>query len=140
MTGQDMDGQQAIEQRLKQAGLRPTRQRLALAGLLGERARHVSAEALYAEAEAAGIKVSLATVYNTLHQFVAAGLLHEVIVEQGRSYFDTNVERHHHFFDGETGELLDVPDRALRIDRLPAPPEGMEIADVDVVIRLRRAR
>lgn len=124
--------------RLRRSGLRPTRQRLALARLLFEAGdRHVTAEQLHSEAEAAGVPVSLATVYNTLHQFTDGGLLREVVVEAGRSYFDTNTGRHHHFFDVGTGTLIDIPGDEISIGALPAPPPGTEIERVDLVIRIR---
>lgn len=124
--------------RLKAAGLRPTRQRLALAKLLFEHGedRHITAEQLHGEAIAATVRVSLATVYNTLHQFTEAGLLRELVVEPGRSYFDTNIDDHHHFFDEETGELADIPSDKVRIADLPDPPEGRRVSRVDVIIRV----
>ena len=126
---------------LRAARLRPTRQRLALARLLFESGdRHVTAEQLHGEATAAAIAVSLATVYNTLHQFVAAGLLREVVVEPGRSYFDNNVSDHHHFFFEETGQLVDIPSDHVAVTDLPMPPDGTMIRRVEVVIRLERAR
>lgn len=127
-----------ISSRLKAAGLRPTRQRLALAELLfsgGD--RHVTAEALYAEARAADVRVSLATVYNTLHQFTSAGLMREVVVEPGRSYFDTNSSDHHHFFFEESGMLRDIPGEAVSLRGVPAPPPGTAISRVDVIVRVR---
>jgi Fur family iron response transcriptional regulator len=125
--------------RLRTAGLRPTRQRLALARLLFEADdRHVTAEQLHGEATAASIRVSLATVYNTLHQFTTAGLLREVVVEPGRSYFDTNIDDHHHFFCESTGMLLDIPGTAVTVGALPCAPAGTEISRVDVIIRVRR--
>ena len=119
--------------RLRGAGLRPTRQRLALAKLLfdGED-RHVTAEQLHGDATAAAIPVSLATVYNTLHQFTGAGLLREVVVEPGRSYFDTNVDDHHHFYCESTGALQDIPGTAITVGQLPHAPPGSEISQVDV--------
>ncbi len=124
--------------RLREAGLRPTRQRLALARLLFDGAdRHVTAEQLHSEAEGAGVSVSLATVYNTLHQFTDGGLLREVVVEAGRSYFDTNTGGHHHFFDAGTGALTDIPGDEIAIGDLPSPPPGTEIERVDLVIRIR---
>ncbi|MEO8559414.1 MAG: iron response transcriptional regulator IrrA [Rhodospirillales bacterium] len=129
--------------RLRAAGLRPTRQRLALARLLfgaGDRPtldRHVSAEALHSEAQRHRVHVSLATVYNTLNQFTQAGLLREVVVESGRSYFDTNVSDHHHFFHESDGELCDIPGASVVLGELPQAPHGTEIARVDVVIRVR---
>jgi Fur family transcriptional regulator, iron response regulator len=127
----------ALEQ-LKAAGLRPTRQRLALAKLLLEKGpRHVTAEELFQEARRAEIHVSLATVYNTLHQFTNAGLLREVVVDMGQSYFDTNTSHHHHFFDERTGTLTDIADDEIEISRLPAPPTGSEIERVEVIVRLR---
>lgn len=125
---------------LSRAGLRPTRQRLSLAALLvGDgRDRHVTAEGLYGATMGTGGRVSLATVYNTLRAFCDAGLMQEVTVDGARSYFDTRMDDHPHFFWEDTAELTDAPAHELDINSLPAPPEGAEIARVDVVIRLRR--
>ena len=129
----------SVLSRLRGAGLRPTRQRLALARLLFDGAdRHVTAEQLHSQAVAAAIAVSLATVYNTLHQFTGAGLLREVVVEPGRSYFDTNIDDHHHFFCESTGMLQDIPGTAVMVGQLPRAPAGTEISRVDVIIRVRR--
>jgi Fur family iron response transcriptional regulator len=126
-------------ERLKAAGLRPTRQRLALAKLLLESGpRHVTAEELFHEARGAGIAISLATVYNTLHQFTSVGLLREVVVDMGQSYFDTNTSHHHHFFDEATGQLTDIAEQEIEINRLPSPPLGAAIERVEVIVRLRR--
>ena len=125
---------------LRAAGLRPTRQRLALARLLfDQRDRHVTAEQLHGEGLAASVPVSLATVYNTLHQFIAAGLLREVVVNPGRSYFDTNVSDHHHFFFEDTGKLVDIPGDRIEVANVPSPPAGTAIRRVDVIIRIERA-
>jgi Fur family transcriptional regulator, iron response regulator len=124
---------------LRAAHLRPTRQRLALARLLFEPAnRHVTAEQLHGEAIAAAIPLSLATVYNALHQFMAAGLLREVVVNPGRSYFDTNVADHHHFFFEDSNQLVDIPGDDVGVSQLPPPPEGTTIRRVDVIIRVNR--
>ena len=125
---------------LGSAGLRPTRQRLALAGLLvGDgNNRHVSAEALYETARAHDISVSLATVYNTLRSFTEAGLLAEITVDGSRSYFDTRTDDHAHFFWEDTGEVTDAPRDAVAFAKVPNAPEGAEIARIDVVIRVRR--
>ncbi len=124
-------------ERLKAVGLRPTRQRLALAKLLfGPGNRHVSAEQLHGEAVKAQVRVSLATVYNTLHQFTAVGLLREVVVEPGRSYFDTNVEDHHHFYFQGTGRIEDIPGGDLRVLDLPEAPAGTRVARVDIIVRV----
>ncbi len=123
---------------LRRAKLRPTRQRLALAQILFDPGhRHVTAEQLHAEAQKANILVSLATVYNALHQFTAAGLLRQVVVEAGRAYFDTNIGDHHHFFFEETGLLQDVPADAVVVTDLPPTPQGANLSRVDVIIRLR---
>ena len=125
---------------LHKAGLRPTRQRMALARLLfDEGNRHLTAEDLHREAKNANIPVSLATVYNTLHQFTSAGLLREMVVEPGRAYFDTNLTRHHHFFFEDTGEIEDIPHNLVSISQLPKIPKGTAISKVDVVVRLRSA-
>lgn len=124
--------------RLRAANLRPTRQRLALTRLLyagGD--RHVTAESLHKEAMANRVRVSLATVYNTLHQFTDAGLLREVVVDSARSYFDTNTSHHHHFVCEENQILMDIPGDAVRVDNLPAPPDGTAVNRIDVVIRVR---
>jgi Fur family transcriptional regulator, iron response regulator len=125
---------------LAAGGLRPTRQRLALASLLvGDgRDRPVTAESLYAAVGEAGEKVSLATVYNTLRAFCQAGLLNEVVVDGSRSYFDTRMDDHPHFYWEDSNELTDAPAEDLVIAGLPQAPEGMVVARVDVVIRLRR--
>jgi len=122
---------------IKEAGLRPTRQRLALAKLLFEQGdRHVTAEQLRAEAQKARIPVSLATVYNTLHQFTEAGLLREVVVEAGRSCFDTNTSEHHHVFNEQTGMLTDIPADSVRITGIPEAADGAAVKRVDVIIRV----
>ena len=125
--------------RLRQSGLRPTRQRVELAGLLfDERDRHVTAESLHDEITKAGVKVSLATVYNTLHQFTQAGLLRQVIVDAARSYFDTNTGDHQHFFLEKEGMLIDIPGEAISVAGVPSPPPGMTVDRVDVVVRVKR--
>ncbi len=122
------------------AELRPTRQRVALAALLvGDgKHRHFTAESLYASAQSAGEKVSLATVYNTLKAFCDAGLVQEITVDGSKSYFDTNTHDHPHFYWEDEGRLSDAPADELEIARLPKAPDGAEVASVDVVIRLRR--
>eukprot|EP01037_Dinobryon_pediforme_P024399 gene24399-26184_t len=124
---------------LRKAGLRPTRQRLALVSLLyGKGHRHISAEALYEEAIVAKIPISLATIYNALHQFTEVGLLRELAADGAKSYFDTNVTDHHHFFVEAENRMIDIPASSVGFADLPEPPEGMEIVRVDVVVRLRR--
>ena len=130
---------QAAVAKLRASGLRPTKQRIALGALLFDgRDRHVTAEALHGEVSGAGANVSLATVYNTLHQFTEAGLLREVVVNAGASHFDTNTGAHHHLYYADTGELYDVAATDVHIDGLPALPKGAEIERVDVIVRLRR--
>ena len=130
-----------IRGRLRQAGLRPTRQRVALAEILyGKGNRHISAEGLHEEAMVHRVPVSLATVYNTLHQFTEAGLLREVVVDGSKTYFDTNTTDHHHFFVEDDNEVIDIPAGRMGVGRLPEPPPGYEISRVDVVVRLRRIK
>lgn len=126
---------------LRKSGLRPTRQRVALAAILyGHGNRHISAESLHGEALLQRVPVSLATIYNTLHQFTDAGLLREVAVDGSKTYFDTNTGEHHHFFVEDDNEVIDIPEGQMGVGRLPEPPPGYEISRVDVVVRLRRIR
>ena len=125
---------------LRMAGLRPTRQRVALAELLfGGPHRHVSAEQLHAEAAQSKVNVSLATIYNTLHQFHEAGLLREVAIDASRSYFDTDTSDHHHFFVEDEQRMIDIPASSVAFTALPDAPKGMKVTHVDVVIRVRKS-
>jgi len=128
-----------LRDKLRRVGLRPTRQRVSLGWLLfGKGDRHLTAEMLYDEALRARVPVSLATVYNTLHQFTEVGLLRQLAVDGTKAYFDTNPTEHHHFFLEEEGEIVDMPSSGLSVADLPEPPEGMEVAGVEVIVRLRR--
>jgi Fur family iron response transcriptional regulator len=130
-----------VNELLQAAGLRPTRQRMALGWLLfGKGARHLTAEMLYEEATLAKVPVSLATVYNTLNQLTDAGLLRQVSVDGTKTYFDTNVSAHHHFYLENNHELVDIPDPHLVLQKMPEVPDGYEIARVDMVVRLRKKR
>lgn len=124
---------------LRQVGLRPTRQRMALGWMLFAKGdRHVTAEMLYEEASRAKVPVSLATIYNTLHQFTEVGLLRQVAVDGSKTYFDTNATEHHHFFVEGENALVDIPGAEVVVGTMPTPPEGYEISRVDVVVRLKR--
>lgn len=130
-----------IADKLKEAGLRPTRQRVMLGSLLWADAsctRHVTAEQLHSEARQADMQVSMATVYNTLHQFVEAKLLRNVVVSGGSCYFDTNTSEHHHFLCEDTGQLEDIPADKISLPSIPMPSCGAKrITSVDVIIRVR---
>ena len=131
--------EKVLAERLRLAGLRPTRQRVSLATILfGAGDRHVSAESLHQEAVAARMNVSLATVYNTLNQFKAAGLLREVAFEGDRTFFDTNTSNHFHYFLEETGCLVDIGADDLEVKGLPELPPGTEIDRIDIIVRLRK--
>jgi Fur family iron response transcriptional regulator len=100
--------------------------------------RHVTAESLHEEAVRAGVPVSLATVYNTMHQFTQSGLLREVTVDGTRIYFDTNIGNHHHFYCEDDGSLMDIDGDAIEVTGVPRPPDGAEVDRVDVIVRLKR--
>ncbi len=126
-----------VAERLRQAGLRPTRQRVALGALLfGKGDRHVTAEMLHVEAVCGAIRVSLATVYNTLHQFTGAGLLREVAIEGAKTFFDTNTSDHYHFYFEHDGALMDAQSDTIPVLGVPEPPAGMQISRIDVLVRL----
>lgn len=128
-----------VREILRAAGLRPTRQRIMLGWLLfGRGHRHLTAEMLYDEACEAKISVSLATVYNTLHQFREAGLVRQLAVDGTKSYFDTNMAEHHHFFIEDDQMLVDMPEGLLSIAGVPEAPEGTEVVCVEVIVRLKR--
>jgi Fur family iron response transcriptional regulator len=127
-----------LRTKLRAAGLRPTRQRVALGWLLFAKGdRHLTAEKLQEEAQAARVPISLATIYNSLHQFTGAGLLREIAVDGSKTYFDTNVLRHDHFLIEGSNVLIDIPQVAVDTLHLPEPPAGTQIARVEVVVRLR---
>jgi Fur family iron response transcriptional regulator len=128
-----------LVERLRQAGLRPTRQRVALANILFANGnRHVTAESLHEEAMAAGVPVSLATIYNTLHQFTDVKLLNQVVVDATRTYFDTNTGEHHHFYCEDDASLIDIEGEHIAVSGVPVPPKGAKVDRVDVIVRLRR--
>jgi Fur family transcriptional regulator, iron response regulator len=128
-----------VKSKLRDVGLRPTRQRMALGWILFAKGdRHVTAEMLYEEATRAKVPVSLATVYNTLHQFTEVGLLRQVAVDGSKAYFDTNNTEHHHFYVEDRNDLMDIPGTDALVGKPPVAPEGYEIARIDVVVRLRR--
>jgi Fur family transcriptional regulator, iron response regulator len=130
-----------IEEKLKEAGLRPTRQRVAIGRLLfGAGHRHVTADDLLQEAMLAGETLSLATIYNTLAHFSEAGLIRRISVDDERAHFDTDTGNHHHFYIEAEGRVVDVAPGGISVDRLPAPPEGYEITRVDVVVRLKQVQ
>jgi len=140
MARKSRDTDQEAVARLRGAKLRPTRQRVDLVGLLFRAGdRHVTAESLHAEAARSGVQVSLATVYNTLHQFTEAGLLRQVVVDASRTYFDTNTGNHQHFFVQDEATLIDIPGENIAVAGVPAPPKGTNVERIDVVVRVRRA-
>ena len=133
----DVAGQ--MKSKLREVGLRPTRPRVALGSILfGKGDRHVSAEMLFEEACQTNVSVSLATVYNTLHQFTEVGLLRQIAIDSSKSYFDTNNTEHQHYYIEDRHELIDIPPTNVVLGKAPEPPEGYEIVRIDVVVRLRR--
>jgi Fur family iron response transcriptional regulator len=128
----------SCEQRLTDCGIRPTAQRVRIASLLLSAPQHLSAEQILASLRAAGARVSKATVYNTLNLFAGHGLIRQLSVDNSRAWFDSNVESHYHFHDLSSGALIDVPVAAVQFSHMPTPPPGLEVAGVDLVIRLRR--
>ncbi len=127
-----------LRMKLFSAGLRPTRQRIALGWILFAKGdRHLTAEKMQEEAQASRVSISLATIYNSLHQFTEAGLLRAIAIDGSRTYFDTNVSHHDHFLVEETNTLIDIPQVAVDLLHLPEPPLGMRIAEVEVIVRLR---
>ena len=129
-----------VREKLRQVGLRPTRQRVSLAWLLfGKGNRHITAEMLYEEALHARVPVSLATIYNTLHQFTEVGLLRQLMVDGTKAYFDTNPEEHHHFYVEDEQRLLDLPADVVQ-PLISIAPEGYEVSNVELLVRINRTQ
>lgn len=130
-----------LEEKLRKCGLRPTKQRLALAEMIFCKGhRHIAAEELHEEAVKANVPISLATVYNTLHQFTEAKLLRIIAVEGSKTWFDTNTSDHHHFYLEHESRVIDIPENPAGqpvVTNLPPAPDGMEIINVDLMVRLR---
>jgi len=129
---------ESLNQRLARAGVRPTAQRMRIASLLLGRPQHLSAEQVLAGLRSLGLRVSKATIYNTLNLFAASGLIRQLSVGSDRCWFDSNTDAHYHFHDLDTGALMDVSLRDVEFQRLPEPPPGMQVDGIDLVIRLRR--
>ncbi len=126
-----------ITTRLQSAGLRATPKRIAIGGLLFDGMdRHVTADDVAILARKSGVRVSLATVYNTLNQFVSAGLMKRITLDTDRTYFDTNVSDHHHLFFEENGVLHDIPGDTIKVEGLPPIPAGSKVRSVEVIVRM----
>ena len=138
-TDMRLPGRDEIARLLERHGIQPTTQRIDIARVLFGRHQHLCAEDVLQRVTAAGARVSKATVYNTLGLFARKGLVREVIVEPGRVFYDPNTRPHHHFYNVDTGELIDVPASECTFDKLPSPPEGTTTEAVDVIIRIRNA-
>jgi Fur family transcriptional regulator, iron response regulator len=136
--GQVFDATADCAQRLSAAGIRPTAQRVQIAALLLIEPQHLSAEQILASLRTTGTRISKATVYNTLNLFAARGLIRQLCVDGARAWFDSNVGDHYHFHDVNSGQLTDVPTPDVQFSRLPTLPPGMELAGIDLVLRLRR--
>lgn len=133
----EISDSKVMANQLRRKGIAPTAQRVQIAGILFARHAHFSADDLYQQALQAGVRVSKATVYNTLGLFVEKGLVREVMVDPARVFYDSNTGAHHHFYNVATGDLTDLDSKALSLDRLPSPPPGTEIEGVEVILRLR---
>ena len=129
-----------IATRLRAAGIPVTLQRLAIAGLLFREPIHITAEQLLKQVKRNAPETSRATIYNTLRLFAEKGLIKELVVQPERVVFDSNTQPHHHLYNAETGELTDLPADAMKVVGLPPLPEGTEIHQVDVIVRIRRER
>ena len=125
---------------LRQNGAKPTAQRMALAEILFSQPQHVCAEDLLDNARDTGMRVSKATIYNTLNLFVRSGLLREINVDANRRYYDSTITPHHHFYNVDTGELVDIPRGSVRLADLPDWPPGTEPAGVELVVKVRQRK
>ena len=131
-------GADGVIAQLRSRGIIPTMQRVEIGQLVFASPQHLSAEQILERLGAAGLKVSKATVYNTLNLFAAHGLVRQINLAPTRTCFDSNTSAHYHFHNLDTGELSDVDIPAIEFSRLPSPPPGTELAGVDIVIRVKR--
>lgn len=125
---------------LRSHGITPTSQRIEIASVLFERCAHLAAEDVFNLVNTGSLRVSKATVYNTLGLFAERGLIREVIADPVRIFYDPNTAPHHHLYDASTGMLTDIPAEQVRISGLPSVPEGMRMEGIDVIVRVRPAR
>ena len=130
-----------IIKKLRSTGLRPTKQRILIAQNLFERDKtfHFTVESLNKQINKKGKeKISLATVYNTVEAFTKAGHIKEILTSKSKSYFDTNIKSHHHFYDEDSKELTDINYNQVKLSKVPHPPKGKKIKNLEVVIRLQK--
>ena len=136
-----MNQKNEIINKLRSSGLRPTRQRILIAKNLFDRNRtfHFTVESLDKKINKKGNeKVSLATIYNTVEAFNNAGYLKEILTSKNKSFYDTNTKSHHHFYDEQTKELTDIKYNQVKLSRIPTPPKGTKIKNLEVVIRIQK--
>jgi Fur family iron response transcriptional regulator len=127
----------SVDDLLQQCNIAPTQQRRQIAQILFARPQHVSADQVLERVNQDGSVASKATVYNTLGLFARKGLIREVIVDPSRVFYDSNPTEHHHFFNVDTGRLEDIEAPQLIVQNLPTPPDGTELENVDIIIRVR---
>lgn len=132
-----MTDKQAIAGRLRRRGVNPTPQRVEIATLLLDSPCHMSADQILTALREAGRAVSKATVYNTLNLFSRQGIIREVAVDPARLMYDSTTDFHHHFYNADTGELIDIDPASLEIRGLPDLPEGTETQSIELIVRLR---
>ena len=137
MDDQVMISKMQVIDKLKKAGVTPTQQRVEIGQILFARPQHMSADQVLSVVNESGPLVSKATIYNTLGLFARKGLVREVIVDPSKVFYDSNTSEHHHFFDMDSGELIDIEADSLRLETMPSLPEGTQAEGVDIVIRVR---
>jgi len=134
-----MDNRDSIIDKLKSSGVTPTTQRVEIAQILFARPQHLSAEQILEMVNESSSTASKATVYNTLGLFAKKGLVKEVIVDPSKVFYDSNVSKHFHFFNTDTGLLTDIPVDAINFDKLPELPEGTESSSLEVIVRIKNS-
>ena len=128
-------------QKLRSSNLRPTKQRLKICKFLFDREKtfHFTVETLNKKINKNGAtKISLATIYNTVEAFTSAGYLKEILTSKNKSYYDTNIKSHHHFYDEGSKELTDIHYSQIKLSKVPIPPKGKKIKNLEVVIRIQK--
>ena len=125
-----------VQEKLKLYGLRPTRARTRIGMILLDKPKHLSADQVHEKLKLKGYTISKATVYNTLNAFAKYGIVTEVTIDPSRTYYDSTTKAHHHFFNVDTGQLMDIASDDISVENIPRLPDNTQIQDLEIVVKI----